>query len=110
MPIRVSLAQPSSSREQSGHSSVNIICAFLPSSDHHTEEFTEYLNDLVSIISLESCAPLINPRRACAGGLRYLSCVCVCVCVCVCLSVPTPAPTSILSMLKMRYNVCRGLA
>ena len=23
-----------------------------------------------------------NPRRACAGGLRYLSCVCVCVSVC----------------------------
>ena len=46
-------------------------------------------------------AMLVNPRRACTGGLRYLSCVsvcmynvcmcvlcvCVCVCVCVCLSV-----------------------
>ena len=32
---------------------------------------------------------LINPRRACAGGLRYLSCVSVCLSVClfVCLSV-----------------------
>ena len=27
---------------------------------------------------------LINPRRACAGGLQYLSCVCI-TCVCVCL-------------------------
>ena len=40
-----------------------------------------------------SCAPmvlkpsLINPRRACAGGLRYLVCVCVSVCLSVCLSV-----------------------
>ena len=25
---------------------------------------------------------VINPRRACAGGLQYLSCVCVCVSVC----------------------------
>ena len=25
----------------------------------------------------------INPRRRCAGGLRYLSCVYVCLCVCV---------------------------
>ena len=40
---------------------------------------------------------LINPRRACAGGLRYLSCVCVC------MSVRTPAPTSLVSTLKMRY-------
>ena len=24
-----------------------------------------------------------DPRRACAGGLRYLSCVCVCLSVCV---------------------------
>ena len=26
---------------------------------------------------------VINPRRACARGLQYLSCLCVCVCVCV---------------------------
>ena len=39
--------------------------------------------------------PIINPRRACAGGLRYLSCVCVCVC--------TPAPTTLVSTLKMGY-------
>ena len=24
---------------------------------------------------------VINPRRACAGGLQYLSCVCLCVCL-----------------------------
>ena len=41
----------------------------------------------------------INPRRACAGGLRYLSCVCVCLC----LSVTAPAPTALVSTLKMRY-------
>ena len=44
---------------------------------------------------------IVNPRRTCAGGLRYLSCVCVCVCVC--LSVCTPAPTTLVSTLKMRY-------
>ena len=27
---------------------------------------------------------LVNPRRACARGLQYLSCLSVCVCVCVC--------------------------
>ena len=27
---------------------------------------------------------IINPRRACARGLQYLSCLSVCVCVCVC--------------------------
>ena len=26
---------------------------------------------------------IINPRRACARGLQYLSCLSVCVCVCV---------------------------
>ena len=26
---------------------------------------------------------VINPRRACARGLQYLSCLSVCVCVCV---------------------------
>ena len=26
---------------------------------------------------------VINPRRACARGLQYLSCLCVCVSVCV---------------------------
>ena len=40
---------------------------------------------------------LLNPRRTCAGGLRYLSCVCVCLCVC------APAPTTLVSTLKMRY-------
>ena len=29
-------------------------------------------------------AYIINPRRACAEGLRYLPCVCVCVCICLC--------------------------
>ena len=34
---------------------------------------------------LDECeGNIINPRRACAGGLRYLSCVCVYVRLCVC--------------------------
>ena len=37
--------------------------------------------------SAESLKSLINPRRACAGGLRYLSCLFVCLSVC--LSVTT---------------------
>ena len=38
---------------------------------------------------------LINPRRACAEGLRLVLCVCLCVCVfvSVCVSVTTPVPT-----------------
>ena len=44
---------------------------------------------------------LINPRRACAGGLRYLSCVSVCLSVC--LSVTTLATTSFILTLKVRY-------
>ena len=49
---------------------------------------------------------VVNPRRACAGGLRYLSCVCVSVC----LSVTTLSATSVVSTLKMRYvGVCRRL-
>ena len=42
---------------------------------------------------------LINPRRACAGGLRYLSCVSVCTCV----PVPTLASTSFVSTCQVRY-------
>ena len=43
---------------------------------------------------------LVNPRRACAGGLL----------LCVCLSVTTLAATSLVSTLKMRYvGVCRRL-
>ena len=46
----------------------------------------------------------LTPRRACAGGLRYLSCVCLSsLSVCLCLSVTTLAATSVVSMLKMRY-------
>ena len=41
----------------------------------------------------------INPRRTCAGGLRYLSCVSVCVCV----SVTTLASTLFVSMFQVRY-------
>ena len=41
----------------------------------------------------------INPRRACAGGLWYLSCVCLSVF----LSVTTLAATLVVSTLKMRY-------
>ena len=56
----VSLSQPSCSSENSCKSSVNIICANLPSSDHSINEFNQYLNDLVSIISShEFCGPLI---------------------------------------------------
>ena len=51
---------------------------------------TEYIlvlrNFFANLIQYVSVALLvvniINPRRACAGGLRYLSCVCVCLCVC----------------------------
>ena len=42
---------------------------------------------------------VINPRRACAGGLLYLSCVSVCVCV----SVMTFSATSFVSTLESRY-------
>ena len=40
---------------------------------------------------------IINPRRACAGGLRYLSCVSVCV------TVTTLASTSFVSTFRVRY-------
>ena len=54
-------------------------------------------------MSLDSVA-LINPRRACTGGLRYLSCVCVC------LSFTTLSATSVVSTQKMWYvGVCLRL-
>ena len=39
--------------------------------------------------SRKDSAMIINPRRACAEGLRYLCClyVCVSVCLCICVSV-----------------------
>ena len=40
---------------------------------------------IILVCSLDNmCKPsfVINPWRACAGGLRYLVCVCVCVSVC----------------------------
>ena len=40
---------------------------------------------------------VVNPRRACAGGLRYLSCVCVCV------SVTILASTSFVFTFQVRY-------
>ena len=46
--------------------------------------FTLYLED----------SSVINPRRACARGLQYLSCLSVCVCVCVCVF-PILAPRAI---------------
>ena len=48
------------------------------------------------------CTIPVNPRRACAGGLRYLSCL-VCLSVSVCLSVTTLAATSFVLTLKVRY-------
>ena len=39
------------------------------------------VNTMIGLIVIHV---LINPRHACTGGLRYLSCVCVCVCVSVC--------------------------
>ena len=45
----------------------------------------------------------INPRRACAGGLLYLSCVSVSVCLYVCVSVMTFSATSFVSTLESRY-------
>ena len=49
---------------------------------------------------------IINPRRACTGGLQYLVCVCVCVCLCVCLSSTTsPATTSNRRYLRLRRNL-----
>ena len=43
----------------------------------------------VSLVLLHKCyillifmLSIINPRRACAEGLRYLSCLCVCLSVC----------------------------
>ena len=54
--IRVSLSKSS----PSDVSSINIVCAYLPSSDHPMDEYTEYLNDLASIVSsLESHGPVI---------------------------------------------------
>ena len=62
----------------------------------------EHVNDFLVIcaciymymyICTCTCMSMINPQHACAGGLRYLSCVCVC------LSVTTLAPTSLVSML-----------
>ncbi len=39
---------------------VNVVCAYLPSSDHPFEEFRSYVNDLASIASaLESSGPII---------------------------------------------------
>ena len=40
---------------------------------------------------------VVNPRRTCAGGLRYLSCVSVC------LSVSALVSTSFLSTIQVRY-------
>ena len=55
--IRVSLSQSSGPSEKT---SVHIICAYLPSSDHSIDEFNKYVIDLVSVISsLESYGPLI---------------------------------------------------
>ena len=39
---------------------------------------------LIGIDRLIIIVIIINPRRACARGLQYLSCLSVCVCVCVC--------------------------
>ena len=61
---------------------------------------------------------VVNPRRACAGGLRYLVCVCVCLCVCLCVrhheschyaqqSVQPKVPTaSAQSGINMAFSLC----
>ena len=55
--IHVSLSQPSGPSEKT---SVHIICAYLPNSDHSIDVFNKYVIDLVSVISsLESYGPLI---------------------------------------------------
>ena len=49
--IRISLSESSC---------VNVICAYLPSSDHSNDDFRTYVNDLASLISaLESSGPTI---------------------------------------------------
>ena len=53
-----------------------------------------YIHDCMNDI-VYTLPEVINPRRACAGGLRYLVCVCVCVCVSVCLSVTILAKASL---------------
>ena len=47
---------------------------------------TMYMTEAPRVLHFSA---FINPRRACAGGLRYLSCLSVClfVCLSVCLSV-----------------------
>ena len=49
---------------------------------------------------------IVNPQRASAGGLRYLSCACVCVflSVCVCLSVATLASTALVSTVQVNLR------
>ena len=57
----------------------------------------------VSIFS--SRVMIINPQCACAGGLRYLSCVCVCVCLSVCYH-----SSSNIGRFYAENEVCRGLS
>ena len=53
-------------------------------------------NDISHSAELNHC--IINPRRACAGGLRYLSCVGLCACLSL-----SSANISLVSTLKIRY-------
>ena len=40
-----------------------------------------FADDFVGFVTWPRAYSLINPRRACAGGLGYFSCVCVSVCL-----------------------------
>ena len=51
-----------------------------------------------TVMGLECYNMLINPRHACAGGLRYL------LCVSVCLSVTTLAAVLFIFTIKLRYE------
>ena len=61
-----------------------IVKSLVVSISYYISSDTDVYHIGLSVVgALDEC-DVINPRRACARGLQYLSCLCVCVCVCVC--------------------------